>query len=152
MLWEPFSPRGAGLYRTTRNLYKHVHGHVLVFEEENEDLGLTFRYRWSPSGRFGWVRHAELENRGERETTVEVLDGIQNRIDPGEPLDPVDRLGGLLDHRDGVALVAETLGEVVADTAETEDEDVFALLHGRTRLYFSATTWKSLTTPRSTTA
>ncbi|MBT8403120.1 MAG: hypothetical protein KJP18_04625, partial [Gemmatimonadetes bacterium] len=49
LLWEPFSPRGAGLYRTTRNLYKHVHGNVLVFEEVNEDLRLAFRYRWSPS-------------------------------------------------------------------------------------------------------
>ncbi|MBT8405546.1 MAG: hypothetical protein KJP18_16930, partial [Gemmatimonadetes bacterium] len=76
-------PRGAGLYRTTRNLYKHVHGNVLVFEEVNEDLRLAFRYRWSPSGRFGWVRHSELENRGESDASVEVLDGIQNLLPTG---------------------------------------------------------------------
>ena len=80
LLWEPFNERGAGLYRTARNLYKHIHGNALVFEEVNEDLKLAFRYRWSPSGRFGWVRRSELENRGEGEATIEVLDGIQNLL------------------------------------------------------------------------
>ncbi|UCC25885.1 MAG: hypothetical protein JSU98_02065 [Gemmatimonadales bacterium] len=80
LLWEPFSRRYEGLYRVSRHLYKNVYGNTLVFEEVNHDLALAFRYRWSPSERFGFVRRAELENRGEAAVSVEVLDGIQNLL------------------------------------------------------------------------
>ena len=41
-LWEPFSDRYSGIYKTHRNLYKNSFGNKVVFEETNEDLGLTF--------------------------------------------------------------------------------------------------------------
>lgn len=77
-LWEPFSIRGAGIYRVRRNLYKNVWGNQLVFEEINDDLGLTFRYGWSNSQRFGFVRRAWLVNSGVASVRIQLLDGIQN--------------------------------------------------------------------------
>ena len=76
-LWEPFSPRCEGLYRTTRSLYKSVHGNKILFEESNHDLALTFRYAWMSSERFGFVRQATLVNHG-AQAVAELLDGIQN--------------------------------------------------------------------------
>ena len=63
-LWEPFSERGQGIYRTRRNLYKNFQGNKLIFEEINEDLSLTFRYGWFNSNRFGFIRRAWLANSG----------------------------------------------------------------------------------------
>ena len=70
LLWEPFSTRCAELYDLSRSLYKSVYSNTVVFEEANHDLGLTFRYRWSLSDRFGFVKRSELENRGESAATV----------------------------------------------------------------------------------
>jgi hypothetical protein len=77
-LWEPFSERYRGIYRLQRNLYKSFWGNKLIFEETNSDLGLTFRYGWFNSDRFGWVRHAWLTNSGLATVRVKLLDGIQN--------------------------------------------------------------------------
>ena len=77
-LWEPFSDRANGIYSIRRNLYKNFWGNQLIFEEINEDLGLTFRYGWSNSQQFGFVRRAWLINSGAASTRIQVLDGIQN--------------------------------------------------------------------------
>ena len=53
--WEPFSITYEGLYRIQRNLYKNVFGNKLIFEEINYDLGLTYRYSWQTSDRYGFV-------------------------------------------------------------------------------------------------
>jgi hypothetical protein len=77
-VWEPFSPRHAGIYKIHRNLYKNVWGNKLIFEECNEDLGLTFRYGWFYSDRFGFVRKAWLIEESGSEVGVHLLDGLQN--------------------------------------------------------------------------
>ena len=82
-LWEPFSDRYAGIYKTHRNLYKNSLGNKVVFEEVNEDLGLTFRYQWNSSDRFGFVRKSSLINNAATKTTVRILDGIQNVLPYG---------------------------------------------------------------------
>ncbi len=82
-LWEPLSPRYAGLYRVERNLYKSVVGNRLLFEETNLDLGLRFRYAWTTSERFGFVRSAALENAADAPVEIEVLDGVQNLLPHG---------------------------------------------------------------------
>ncbi len=82
-LWEPFSNRYGGAYQIRRNLYKNVTGNKLIFEEVNEDLGITFRYSWQFSDRFGLVKRSEVTNLTDNEVTVEVLDGIQNIIPYG---------------------------------------------------------------------
>jgi hypothetical protein len=82
-LWEPFSSRGAGLFRTTRSLAKSVRGNQLRFEETNHDLGLSFSYVWMTSARFGFVRRASLRNLGRSPIDVEILDGLQNLLPAG---------------------------------------------------------------------
>ena len=77
-LWEPFSERYKGSYRIERNLYKNVFGTVLVFEEINFSLGLSFRYAWRTSDVFGFVKTAWLKNLDDSACQVEFLDGIQN--------------------------------------------------------------------------
>jgi hypothetical protein len=82
-LWEPFSDRYHGIYRTQRNLYKSFCGNKLLFEEHNADLGLTFRYGWFNSDRFGFVRRAWLCNSRPTAVRVTLLDGIQNLMPCG---------------------------------------------------------------------
>ena len=81
--WEPFSERFDGLYRISRNLYKSIYGNKILFEEENRDLHLTFRYEWASGDTFGFVRKATLINRATDETAVRLLDGIQNILPSG---------------------------------------------------------------------
>ena len=76
-LWEPFVA-DCRVYRLRRNLYKNLRGNKLLFEEINDDLKLAFRYGWSNSQRFGFVRQAWLENAGDSRVAIEVLDGLQN--------------------------------------------------------------------------
>ncbi len=82
-LWEPFSQRFEGLYRTTRSLSKSVYGNRIVFEEVNHDLGLSFSAGWATSELFGFVRRCTLANLATAPAEVEVLDGIQNLIPAG---------------------------------------------------------------------
>jgi hypothetical protein len=77
-LWEPLSDRQQGQYEVARNLYKNISGTTLVFEEHNLDLGLTCRYAWRTSERFGFVKTTWLVNTGESACQVELLDGLQN--------------------------------------------------------------------------
>ena len=82
-LWEPFSQHLEGLYLVTRSLYKSVYGNKILFEEINHDLGLTFRYEWMNSERFGFVRRATLSNQGPEAVSVELVDGIENLLPCG---------------------------------------------------------------------
>ena len=63
-LWEPFSDRQRGIYRIERNIYKNITSTVVVFEENNLDLGLTYRYAWRISEKFGFVKTTWLINTG----------------------------------------------------------------------------------------
>ena len=82
-LWEPFSERARGIYRVHRNLYKNFRGNKIVFEEANDDLGLTFRYGWTSSEQFGWVRQSALASSAGSSLKVRLLDGLQNLLPTG---------------------------------------------------------------------
>ncbi len=82
-LWEPFAAHSAGPDEVRRNLYKTPLGSKLVFEEINETRGLSFRYRWTFSQRFGFVRSCRLENIGADSRSLELLDGLQNLLPCG---------------------------------------------------------------------
>ncbi len=83
LLWEPLYGGAPRLYHTERNLYKSLYGNRVVFEEINKDIGLTFRYSWEVSERFGFVRKAELSNHRREPVLVELLDGLQNLLPSG---------------------------------------------------------------------
>ena len=81
-LWEPFKP-GLKHGSIRRCLYKSLDGNRVVFEEVEPSLGLRFRYAWTTSDRFGFVRSADIANLGEGPLTVRLLDGIQNLVPHG---------------------------------------------------------------------
>ncbi len=84
--WEPFT-EWADLEHIHRNLYKHITGNSIVFEEVHDDLALTFRYRWSTSSAYGFIRTATLERHpGSEAKTVEILDGLLNIMPANVPL------------------------------------------------------------------
>ena len=107
-LWEPFSERQRGTYRSQRNLYKSFCGNKLLFEELNLDLGLSFRYGWFNSDRFGFVRHAWLCNSRSATTRVALLDGIQNLMPCGVGSRFQSEYSTLLDAYKKTELVPET--------------------------------------------
>jgi hypothetical protein len=81
--WDPFGSSQNGRYQKSRNLYKNVLGNKLCFEEINHDLQLAFRYTWQTSDRYGFVRACELENLGDSETRLRLVDGLQNVLPAG---------------------------------------------------------------------
>lgn len=83
LLWEPFSERYRGVYRTESNLYKNRRGNKLVFEEINHDLGLAFSYQWSFADSYGFCKRSEITNLTSSPVQVEVLDGLRNLMPYG---------------------------------------------------------------------
>ena len=81
-LWEPWKS-GTRAHRVERNLYKHVLGTDVLFEEINHDLGLRFRWSLTFSEAYGLVRHARLENLTDAPAEIRYLDGLHNIIPPG---------------------------------------------------------------------
>ncbi|WP_142784518.1 hypothetical protein [Changchengzhania lutea] len=126
-LWEPLSDRYAGVYKIERNLYKNGLGNKVVFEEINEDLGLTFRYHWNSSDRFGFIRKSTLENNTNKNVELTVLDGIQNILPYGISEDLQAKRSNLgdaykkceLDENTGIGTYA--LSSMIVDKAEPSE-------------------------------
>ncbi len=83
--WEPFScfftssREGTwGRKNFIRNIYKNVTGTHVWFEEENLGLGLTFRYGWTSSEKFGLVRTVCIINNTAEQKRIHLLDGARN--------------------------------------------------------------------------
>jgi hypothetical protein len=83
--WEPFNHEHEGRYVVSRNLYKHMLGNKLRFEEVNRDLKLCFRCTWMTSDEFGFIRQCELVNLGSDPQQIEFIDGLQNVLPAGTP-------------------------------------------------------------------
>lgn len=82
-LWEPFTDGAGKAYRIERNLYKSIYGNKVVFEERNLDLELSFQYGWYNSEKFGWIKKSGIQNFGEQNLKIKVLDGICNILPYG---------------------------------------------------------------------
>lgn len=95
--WEPFNPEHIGRYQTVRNLYKNVLGNKLCFEEINHSLKLVFRQTWTTSDEFGFVRDCEIENIGDRECQVELVDGLTNILPARTPAHTQTNASNLVD-------------------------------------------------------
>ncbi len=81
--WEPFTGSEADGGDHLQNIYKSPLGNKIVFEEINQSLQLAFRYRWTFSERFGFVRSCRLTNVGQEECELEILDGLRNVLPHG---------------------------------------------------------------------
>lgn len=76
--WSPMAGPVNPDARVSNSLYRNVSGSKVIFEEINHDLELTYRYSWSFSQKFGFVRESCLSNNSVLPQSCTVLDGIQN--------------------------------------------------------------------------
>jgi len=125
-LWEPFSRRYAGVYRTENHLYKNRTGSTVLFEEINLDLQLTYSYQWCMSPRYGFVKVASLHSTAEKPVQVELLDGVQNLLPYGLDQSLQNNLSNLADAYKKSELSASGLGifslsSMVVDKAEPSE-------------------------------
>ena len=126
-LWEPFSERQDGIYDISRNLYKNIYGNKVLFEEVNHDLKLTFRYLWSSSNAYGFVKQSTLINNTEQEINISVLDGIQNVLPCGVGSDIQNSASNLVDAYKRSELEKESglgiyaLSAIIVDKAEPSE-------------------------------
>tara|TARA_R110002049_G_scaffold168670_3_gene335229 strand:- start:1 stop:3462 length:3462 start_codon:yes stop_codon:yes gene_type:complete len=126
-LWEPLANRYVGVYKTERNLYKNSLGNKVVFEEINKDLGVTFRYQWNSSDRFGFIKTSTLINNTKGNIEVTVLDGIQNLLPYGISEDLQAKRSNLgdaykkceLEKESGIGIYA--LSSMIVDKAEPSE-------------------------------
>ena len=126
-LWEPFSDRFAGKYKTTRNLYKNEYGNKVLFEEINHDLELTFQYQWNSTNTFGFIKKSKLINTATSTVEVNVLDGIQNLLPYGVGSDLQNASSNLVDaykrseleKSSGLGIYA--LSAIIVDKAEPSE-------------------------------
>jgi hypothetical protein len=123
-LWRPFA--GACGPERRRQMFKAPLGDWVELEEIAHDLGLTFRWRWSLSPRYGFVRRAWLTRHSAalRVEQVEVLDGLVGVAPAGVSLHAQQALSTLvdaykrseLDRQSGLALY--TLEATLSDRAQ----------------------------------
>lgn len=126
-LWEPFSERFNDKYQYSRNLYKNEFGNKIIFEEILHDFKLTFRYQWSTSNEFGFIKTAELINDSDSDYQISLLDGIQNVLPQGVNSDLQATTSNLvdaykrneLDSSSGLGIFA--LSAIIVDKAEPSE-------------------------------
>ena len=126
-LWEPFSMRGEGRFNITRNLYKNRYGNKILFEEINNDLGLSFRYEWCSSNQYGFVRKSSLKNISSDQINIDLVDGIQNIMPSAVPSYTQNNASNLvnaykrseLESSSGMGIYA--LSAVIVDKAEPSE-------------------------------
>ncbi len=126
-LWEPFSERYKGVYRTERNIYKNVYGNCVIFEEINYDLEVIFKYSWNNSEKFGFVRKADIINIGKKAIEINLIDGIQNLLPFGVDRNMQNDKSVLIDAYKKNELIEETglgiyvLSSIPVDRAEPSE-------------------------------
>ena len=126
-LWEPFSTLYKGVYNTSRNLFKNSYGNKVIFEEINHDLGLSYVFEWNSSNTYGFVKKSTLINNTDEETSVIVLDGLQNVLPYGVGEDLQKASSNLVDAYKRTELIKETglgifaLSAIIVDKAEPSE-------------------------------
>jgi hypothetical protein len=126
-IWEPFSERFNDKYKISRNLYKNTYGNTIIFEEILHDFQLVFRYQWSNSNAYGFVKKSELFNNSEKNYSITLLDGIQNILPQGVSSDLQATTSNLVDAykrselhaQSGVGIFA--LSAIIVDKAEPSE-------------------------------
>jgi len=127
IVWEPFSERDAGKFDISRSLYKNLFGNKIVFEEKNHDLGITFRYQWNSSDKYGFIRKCQVINTSPELTTINLLDGIQNIMPHGVGSDLQGIRSNLVDAYkrnelvDAAGLGIYSLSAIIVDRAEPSE-------------------------------
>ena len=82
LVWRPFSPYEES-YEKEWNLHKNSLGDIVIFEEINHSLGLTFLYKWQSSAKYGFVRKSRLVNNNKKMLNIELIDGLRHIMPTG---------------------------------------------------------------------
>jgi hypothetical protein len=82
VIWQPWAP-GTPAAGIRRNLYKHVTGTSVIFEEIHTGLDLAAEWELWASERFGLVRRCRLRHTGTGRRRVSLLDGWHHLLPSG---------------------------------------------------------------------
>ncbi|MEM9171192.1 MAG: hypothetical protein AAGA84_00650 [Pseudomonadota bacterium] len=124
VLWEPFKADFAARCGVTRSIYKHVLGNQLRFEETHDALQLRFHYTWQFSTEFGFVRRCGIDNLGNKNRKIRMLDGLLNVLPAGTPKFAQTNTSNLVDAYkwseldEDTSLASFTLYSGITDRAE----------------------------------
>lgn len=134
LIWQPFRNlfyTGTARFNEEiglqRNLYKNLNGSKIWFEEINLVTGLSFRYGWTSSKKYGLIKSCRIENLTEQKVKLEILDGCRN-IMPSSADESIQNTKSVLldaykkseiDSDFNVALF--TLSSVLTDKAEPSE-------------------------------
>jgi len=126
-LWEPFSSRYNGLYRTERNVYKNIAGNQIIFEEVNYNLQLSFQYSWLNCDRFGFIKKSFIKNNDVESAEINIIDGLQSILPFGADRKFQLEYSTLLDGYkknelvEDIGLALYTLSSIPTDKAEPSE-------------------------------
>jgi len=81
--WTPFLDDTGHCPSSERSVYKSPMGNKVVFEERHPMWNVVFRYRWTFSPEYGFVRDCWLINHGSEAVRLSLVDGLQNILPPG---------------------------------------------------------------------
>jgi hypothetical protein len=125
--WQPFTDESLKFYDVQRNLFKSVYGNSIVFEEINHDLGLSFRYAWHNSERFGFVKKSVISNLNNEQIEIEILDGLRNILPYGADYNFQNEYSNLLnaykknERIEGTSIGLYMLSAIPVDKAEPSE-------------------------------
>ncbi|WP_287283670.1 hypothetical protein [Treponema sp.] len=132
--WQPFESllsSSANRYlkniHIKRNIYKNLNGTKIWFEEVNAMEGLSFRYGWTSSRKFGLVKTVRIENFSGKKVRLQILDGCKNILSSSITADLQASKSVLLDAYkkcevdDDANMALFSLSSVVTDKAEPSE-------------------------------
>lgn len=94
LIWEPFV-KNTNKYNIVRNLYKNSIGNIIIFEEINKDIGLTFSYQWQSNSEQGFIRKSSVTNQSREQINLDILDGLMNILPAGVELRTTQEMNNL---------------------------------------------------------
>ncbi len=124
LTWAPLAHEISPQHQITRNLYKNYLGNKICFEEINHDFNLVYRYTWSTSRQFGFIKSVELINASQQQYQLEILDGLQNILPADIPRQTQETSSNLVDAykwtelHEPTSLAVYTLYAAISDKAQ----------------------------------
>ncbi len=82
-LWQPFESNGINKYCITQNIYKSYYGDSVIMEEINNDLQISYSYKYESCEKFGLIKTSVIKNLKNDNRNINVLDGVMNILPYG---------------------------------------------------------------------
>ena len=126
-IWKPFSSQQQEQYDIERRISKSGVGDRIVFREKNNTLHMCFSYFWVAAGKHGWIRHAMLENLGNKPMDIDLTDSLLNVLPAGVERKTQNEFSTLVDAYkktelvEGTSLVLFRMEALLVDRAEPSE-------------------------------